>query len=513
MLIQMRYGVVDDETIECLKDTIEKRMSEELGKLRNEIVNMGMTDNNGVMVQRGMQSMPKFGATDIKFGVRVKWATDVKVWHNKFLSIMDGNVTWMSYKKAILRRFGKSVDGSSREFSSSKSVGDSSLYSGLVDKLEELLVNGSHFLEKNTCVYNVFDEMPIKKSLKQEWVKEVSDPIDDKRAEYSDEKEPFEVGSGLVDDVAVEAVTSSAEVENRLVDDVVVDKDGGNVNEHTKFSSVGCIQKDANLLDICSDLRYVEGREYGNKGCKVATCDDLLHTNVKQEGNLEKATTCFAHMSSRTRNESSVSRRIKDTHNMEILTYSLEVGSVEESTRSDFDESSFIVYLEADENNGDNFGYLKFDKWKWPKRSRKRAKCKLDESDDERVTGNGLETKVIETSLGIDYLENFLVATSRLLEEWHGHYTAVTCFVISMDVSHLNYDNEDGCVRVWHLYEYCVGHNNKSMNLILPEVCWKCEVHKRKYHFEVWSYAKILLITDYGLSFKRSVWLKILDNN
>nr|GEU71747.1 hypothetical protein [Tanacetum cinerariifolium] len=379
--------------------------------------------------------MPKFGAIDIKFGVRLKCGTYVKVWHNKFLSIMDENVTWMSYKKALLQRFGKSIDGPSREFSSSKSVRDSSLYSGLVDKLEELL-----------------------------WVKEVTDPIEDKRVEYSDKKEPFEMGSRLVDDVAVEAVTSSVEVENRLVDDVVMDKDGGSnecetskcdqllnvgmetqialettqpllkclptipdVNEHTKFSSVGCIQKDANLLDICFDLRYVEGWEYGNKGCKVATCDDLLHTNVKQKGNLEKETTCFAHMSSRTRNESSVSQRIKDTCNIEILTYSLEVGSVKESARSDFDESYLIVYLEADENNGDNFGCLKFAKWKWLKRSRKGAKCKvknrgwrfsdifvlkLDESDDERVTGNGLETKVIETSLGIEYLENFLVAAS-----------------------------------------------------------------------------------------------------
>nr|GEZ16035.1 reverse transcriptase domain-containing protein [Tanacetum cinerariifolium] len=308
---------------------------------------------------------------------------------------MDENVT---YKKAILRRCGKSIDGSCGDVSSSKSVGDSSLYS---DKLQELLVNG---------------------------------------------------GSGLVDDVAVEAVTSSTAVENRLVDDVVVDKDGGSkeyVNEHTKFSSAGCIQKDANLLDICSDLRYVEGQEYRNKGCKVATCDDLLHTNVKQGGNLEKETTCFAHMSSRTRNESSVSRRIKDTRNMEILTYSLEVGSVKESTRL-----SDIFVLKLDESDDE----------------------RLDESDDERVTGNGLETKVIETSLGVNYLENVLVATSRLLEEWHGHYTTVTWFVISMDVSHLNYDNKDGCVRVWHLYEYCVGHNNISMNLILPEVCWKCEV-------------------------------------
>ncbi|GJS36264.1 protein root initiation defective 3 [Tanacetum coccineum] len=199
--------------------------------------------------------------------------------------------------------------------------------------------------------------------------------------------------------------------------------------------------------------------------------------------------------------------------------------------------------------HGDNFSRLKFDIWKWPNKKKKYThqlvhlvQCldqnkyklyisrlsdiivlKFDESDDERVTGNGLKTKVAETSLDIDYLENFLVATSRLLKEWHGHYRAVTCLVLSMDLSRLISGTRDGSIRVWsllmlfdeerhqragHFYEYCADRN---MNLILPEVCWKCEIHKRNYHFEVWTYAKILLRTDYGLSFKRGVWLKILD--
>ncbi|GKD63560.1 protein root initiation defective 3, partial [Tanacetum coccineum] len=98
---------------------------------------------------------------------------------------------------------------------------------------------------------------------------------------------------------------------------------------------------------------------------------------------------------------------------------------------------------------------------------------KLDESDDKRVSGNGLKTKVIKTSVDIGYLEIFLVATSRLLKEWHGHYRAVTCLVLSMELSRLISDGEDGFVRVWsllmifekerqqragHLYEYCVAH-------------------------------------------------------
>ncbi|GJR56207.1 hypothetical protein Tco_1406728 [Tanacetum coccineum] len=61
MSIQTRCSFVDDETRQWLKDTIAKRMTKELRKLRNEMVNMAMTANNGVVVKRGMQNIPKFG--------------------------------------------------------------------------------------------------------------------------------------------------------------------------------------------------------------------------------------------------------------------------------------------------------------------------------------------------------------------------------------------------------------------------------------------------------------------
>ncbi|GKD96830.1 hypothetical protein Tco_1380727, partial [Tanacetum coccineum] len=132
MSSQTRYSfVIDDDTRHGLKDTIQKLMREELGKLWNEMVEVAMADNNGVMVQRGMQNMPKFG-----------------VWHKNILSIMGENVAWISYKKAIVQRFGNSFDGSSMAFSSSNSVKDSSLNTRLVDKLEELLVNDSHASDK-----------------------------------------------------------------------------------------------------------------------------------------------------------------------------------------------------------------------------------------------------------------------------------------------------------------------------------------------------------------------------
>nr|GEU43931.1 retrovirus-related Pol polyprotein from transposon TNT 1-94 [Tanacetum cinerariifolium] len=118
------------------------------------------------------------------------------------------------------------------------------------------------------------------------------------------------MGNGLVDDVVVEAVTSSVEVENGLLDDVVVNKDGESkeceslkfdeilnvgmetqtaiettkfflnclptvtgAKEHKKFPSVGCRQKDANFLDICSSLRNVEGWEDDDKDLNVFDYD------------------------------------------------------------------------------------------------------------------------------------------------------------------------------------------------------------------------------------------------
>nr|GEV87372.1 ARID DNA-binding domain-containing protein [Tanacetum cinerariifolium] len=66
MASQTRYSVVDDETSQGLKDGIARIMREELGKLRNEMRTMVMTDNNGTVVRKGLQNIPKFGAEDVK---------------------------------------------------------------------------------------------------------------------------------------------------------------------------------------------------------------------------------------------------------------------------------------------------------------------------------------------------------------------------------------------------------------------------------------------------------------
>ncbi|PWA76410.1 P-glycoprotein 2 [Artemisia annua] len=97
----------------------------------------------------------------------------------------------------------------------------------------------------------------------------------------------------------------------------------------------------------------------------MATCDDLLHTNVEQKRNLEKATTCFAHMSSQTRSWSSV-LRTREACKPEIVS---KIGN-ENATK-----------------NGEGLGHFKFDTCKWPKRKKiddmnykfKHRKRKFDE--------------------------------------------------------------------------------------------------------------------------------------
>ncbi|GJY91996.1 cysteine-rich receptor-like protein kinase 8, partial [Tanacetum coccineum] len=86
----------------------------------------------------------------------------------------------------------------------------------------------------------------------------------------------------------------------------------------------------------------------------------------------------------------------------------------------------------------------------------------FDESNDERVIGNGLKTKFTETSLDIDYLENFLVATSRLLKSLQG------CFlVLSMDLSRLISGTRDGSIRFWSLLHGSENYSSWRRSLMI----------------------------------------------
>ncbi|GJU75642.1 hypothetical protein Tco_1272712 [Tanacetum coccineum] len=264
MSSQTRYNVVFDEEIrQGLKDTIAKLMREELEKLRNELMNVTMTDNNGVMVKRGMQNMPKFGGTDIKFEEIAK------------------------HECTIMASVKRSMEIESN----------------------------------NTCLMDV-DE-----------VCKVEDDIKDTRVNWSKNKAHYLV------------------------------------------------------MDVSEIMDHTNGSEM------AARCVVDCERKHKQKGDYQIRTTCFSFVASRTRSELSVSRRIKDTCNMEILTYGLESDSIKESIRCEVSGSLFPTFglsclgsndeiFEAEhqetyEKHEDNFGQLEFKLWKWPKMKKKGGKCKL----------------------------------------------------------------------------------------------------------------------------------------
>ncbi|GKA81270.1 ribonuclease H-like domain-containing protein, partial [Tanacetum coccineum] len=222
------YVFVDDETMQGLKEAIVKLMKEELGKLRNQMRTMVMTDNNEAVVQKGVQNIPKFGGEDVKgWLVQIEQffednnvPDESKVsfisthlyeiaweWHKQFLRIIRGEVAWVIYKEALLLRF-----GNNKQFLSND-VKDSSCGLHVIDKVGDLLVNNNHCevnLERSECAHKLFDEMSIKEIHKQYTL-----------AEYCDAsvKESIEVEQGLGDDVVVESVKELVDGDNGLIDD------------------------------------------------------------------------------------------------------------------------------------------------------------------------------------------------------------------------------------------------------------------------------------------------------
>ncbi|GJZ28965.1 hypothetical protein Tco_0573612 [Tanacetum coccineum] len=144
-------------------------------------------------------------------------------------------------REAMLRIFGNSFDGPNMKYSSN-GVNDSSLNSRRVDKLKELLVKDSHFI-KNTCAYNMFDELPIEKSLKQEGVKEASDTIDknigkmvlDKAFKECDKLKEFEfIDSSEVDNGIQNIKGKSEVIDNKHV--VIMDEPKRLVNTTSQLN-------------------------------------------------------------------------------------------------------------------------------------------------------------------------------------------------------------------------------------------------------------------------------------
>ncbi|GJT17758.1 hypothetical protein Tco_0876464 [Tanacetum coccineum] len=216
---------IDEEMMQFIKETIKikvREMFDDLRVTKKEFPRYGGKGVRGWLYKCEYIFRANNVLDEHKVTLISKHLFDIALmWHEKFVSIMGENVTWMIYKDAILKRFANSFDGLNMQISSN-GVKESSVNSRLVDKLEELFVNDSHFLKTNTCVYNMFDEMPIKKSLEQEGVKEASDKINDKSGKMVLDKAFKECGKvkefDLIDSSKVDnGIKNIKEIKNCVV--------------------------------------------------------------------------------------------------------------------------------------------------------------------------------------------------------------------------------------------------------------------------------------------------------
>ncbi|GJS18303.1 zinc finger CCCH domain-containing protein 37 isoform X2 [Tanacetum coccineum] len=331
-------------------------------------------------------------------------------------------------------------------------------------------------------------------------------------------KESIEVGNKIVENVVVETAKADVEVVNddKVGDDIkvktsksvdskfmvmevdrfVTDKNISKITPHNDNGSLVRRIKGFYLLGLYVDKGYVEGWEDEDKDLNVFNYDCQVYDLSSKALLGEKE--FFVNTTTMVTQRASIcsppqflkSSNVLNQANTNGSIYILTTNSCLEPEKKDQQNMSWGVgeQIPADISkqgmggnelvSNDTFVGIadnaELNKWN------DIIVLKFDESDDERVTGNGLKSKVAKTSLDIDYLENFLVATSRLLKEWHGHYRAVTCLVLSMDLSRLISGTRDGSIRVW------------SHLMLFDE-----ERHQRAGHF-------------YELQVK-IIWLKILD--
>ncbi|GJV37414.1 hypothetical protein Tco_1409891 [Tanacetum coccineum] len=253
---------------------------------------------------------------------------DLKL-HKHFLGIIRGKVAWVIYKEAILLRFGNIQN---KQFFSDN-VKDSSCGLHVIDNVRDLSVNDSHYevnLEKNECAHKMFDEMSIKKILKQDIIVEYSD---------ASMKELIEVENGLVEDVVVETVKESLEVENEVNDDEKVSDDIKVKTSKRVDSEILVIEVDGFMSDEDTSelLPYKNNRS-------------LVH---RQNGFylLEKYS----------------DKRTTNICKLEMIKPGIEI----KRKLGDVDAM----------NNEGNLGHVKFDIWEWRKRKKPRyTNCKFKSS-------------------------------------------------------------------------------------------------------------------------------------
>ncbi|GKB60922.1 hypothetical protein Tco_0917108 [Tanacetum coccineum] len=247
-----------------LKDTVTKRLIEELEKLMNEMVNM---DNN--IPDEGKVN---FISTHL-YDIALKW-------HKQFLATIHREVDWVLYKEALLLRFGNIKN---KQFLSDN-VKDSSCGLHVIGNVSDFSVNDSHYdvnLEKNEGAHKMFDEMSSK----------------GKGFEVYDAyvKESIEVGNRIVENVVVETA-------QRWKMRFVTDKNISKIRPHNNNGSLVRRIKGFHLLGMYVDKGYVEGWEDEDKDLNVFDYDcevyDLstkallgekeFFVNKKQEEDLDK---------------------------------------------------------------------------------------------------------------------------------------------------------------------------------------------------------------------------------
>ncbi|GJZ88969.1 hypothetical protein Tco_0660751 [Tanacetum coccineum] len=163
--------------------------------------------------------------------------------------------------------------------------------------------------------------------------------------EYAKRKECESLSFEKMLDVGLEIQTVAAETLPCSLPTVV------GANEHTIRLNEGCIQKGVCLFGRCCDLKHV----------KAEQAIGLIR------GHVPFLSTILSNGSTQKRKMVEIDSRDQ------TFTYGMKF----EIKMSGLNGNSLIVDLETAKMNEDSLGHLKFDIWKWPKRRRKGAKCKV----------------------------------------------------------------------------------------------------------------------------------------
>ncbi|GKD74392.1 hypothetical protein Tco_1332674 [Tanacetum coccineum] len=183
--------------------------------------------------------------------------------------------------------------------------------------------------------------------------------------EYAKRKECESLSFEKMLDVGLEIQTVAAETLPCSLPTVV------GANEHTIHKEKGCNKAAANGFDVCNNE---------DTSCKVAICYDQLSKRLIC-GHVPFLSTILSNGTTQKRKMVEIGDSLFPTLGLNGLGDSRDqtftYGMKFEIKMSGLNGNSLIVDLETAKMNEDSLGHLKFDIWKWPKRRRKGAKCKV----------------------------------------------------------------------------------------------------------------------------------------